>query len=111
LGVSVTQHSGSLFPSQCQYMVDILKRAEMSDCKPCSTPVHTCAKLSSDGTLVSNVTHYRGLVSALHLTFTYSDIAYVIQQVCLYMHDPQEPDLTLVKRILRYIQGTLVFGL
>jgi hypothetical protein len=111
LGVSVTQHSGSLFSSQCQYMADILKRAEMSDCKPCSTLVDTCAKLSSDGTPVSDVTQYRGLVSTLHLTFTRLDIAYVAQQVCLYVHDPWEPHLTLVKQILQYIRGTLEFGL
>ena len=27
------------------------------------------------------------------------------------MHDPHEPHLTLVKRILRYVRGTLDFGL
>jgi len=27
------------------------------------------------------------------------------------MHDPREPLLTLVKRILRYVRGTLDFGL
>jgi hypothetical protein len=65
LGVSVTQQSGGLFLSQCQYMVDILERVGMSDCKPSSTPVDTCAKLSSDGKLVSDATHYHGLTSTL----------------------------------------------
>ena len=27
------------------------------------------------------------------------------------MHDPREPHLALVKRILRYVKGTLTFGL
>jgi len=27
------------------------------------------------------------------------------------MHDPREPHLTLVKRIMRYVKGTLSFGL
>jgi hypothetical protein len=112
LGVSVTQQSGGLFLSQRQYMIDILEHVRMSDCKLCSTPVDTCAKLSSDGTPVSDATQYHGLVCALqYLTFTRPNIAYAVQQVCLYMHDPREPHLTLVKRILWYIQGTLDYGL
>lgn len=112
LGVSITQRSGGLFLSQQQYMLDILERAGMSDCKPSSTPVDTCAKLSSDGAPVSDATHYRGLAGALqYLTFTRPDIAYAVQQVCLYMHDPREPHLAFVKHILRYIRGTLDHGL
>ncbi|GJR99868.1 ribonuclease H-like domain-containing protein [Tanacetum coccineum] len=34
-----------------------------------------------------------------------------VQQICLYMHDPREPHLTTLKRILRYVQGTLDLGL
>jgi hypothetical protein len=41
------------------------------------------------------------------MTFTRPDIAYAVQQVCLHMHDPREPHLTAVKRILWYLQGTL----
>lgn len=81
----------------------------MEDCKPCATPIDTCAKLSSNGPPVENTTHYRGLVGALqYLTFTRPDIAYVVQQVCLFMHDPREPHYALVKCILRYLKGTLV---
>jgi hypothetical protein len=46
-----------------------------------------------------------------HLTFTQPDIVYVMQQICLHMHDPQEPHLTAMKRILRYLRGTPDFGL
>jgi hypothetical protein len=45
------------------------------------------------------------------MTFTRPDIAYAVQQVCLHMHDPREPHLTAVKRILWYLQGTLDHGL
>jgi hypothetical protein len=36
---------------------------------------------------------------------------YAVQQVCLHMHDPREPHLAALKRILRYIRGTLHLGL
>nr|GEW45531.1 ribonuclease H-like domain-containing protein [Tanacetum cinerariifolium] len=32
-------------------------------------------------------------------------------QICLYMHDPRETHCAALKRILRYVQGTLKFGL
>ena len=84
----------------------------MSYCKPCSTPIDTSTKVSGDGAPVPDATDYRALVGALqYLTFTRPDIAYAVQQVCLYMHDPREPHLALVKRILRYVRGTLDFGL
>jgi hypothetical protein len=38
-----------------------------------------------------------------YLTFTRPDIAYAVQQICLHMHDPREPHLTAMKRILRYL--------
>jgi hypothetical protein len=41
-----------------------------------------------------------------YLTFTRPDIAYVVQQVCLHMHDPRESHLTAMKHILHYLQGT-----
>jgi len=31
--------------------------------------------------------------------------------VCLFMHDPREPHLAMIKRILRYVKGTLSTGL
>jgi hypothetical protein len=112
LGVSVQRNKDSMFLSQRQYMLDILERAGMQDCKPCSTPVDTHAKLSADGVKVADPTHYRSIVGALqYLTFTRPDIAYAVQQVCLYMHDPREPHLGAMKRILRYLQGTLDLGL
>ncbi|GKB84067.1 ribonuclease H-like domain-containing protein [Tanacetum coccineum] len=37
--------------------------------------------------------------------------AKLVQQVCLYMHDPREPHFAALKRILRYVQGTLELGL
>jgi len=112
LGMQVQRCGDGLFLSQRQYMIDILQRAGMSDCKPCSTPVDCNPKLSAEGAPVQDATDFRSLAGALqYLTFTRPDIAYATQQVCLHMHDPREPHLAALKRILRYVRGTLHLGL
>jgi hypothetical protein len=112
LGITVERCSPGMFLHQRQYTVDVLDRAGMAECKPCATPVDTQGKLSAIGPPVADPTGYRSLAGALqYLFFTRPDIAYVVQQVCLHMHDPREPHLTALKRILRYLRGTLDFGL
>jgi hypothetical protein len=85
----------------------------MSDCKPCSTPVDTQAKLfEDDEPAITDATSYWSLTGVLqYLTFSRPDIAYTVQQVCLHMHTPREPHLNALKRILRYLRGSLDYGL
>lgn len=85
----------------------------MSDCKPCCTPVDTQVKVSDDGnTLVGDMMAYRSLVRDLQYpTFIWPNITYVVQQVCLHMHTPREPHITVVKRIIRYLCDTINHGL
>ncbi|GKB57475.1 ribonuclease H-like domain-containing protein [Tanacetum coccineum] len=84
----------------------------MTTCNPTRTPVDTESKLGADGDPVSDPTLYRSLAGGLqYLTFTRLDISYVVQRVCLYMHDPREPHFLALKRIFLYVRGTLDFGL
>ncbi|KAK4364549.1 hypothetical protein RND71_015907 [Anisodus tanguticus] len=85
----------------------------MSSYKSTSTPVDTKSKLGAvAGSPYEDPTHYRSLVSALqYLTFTRPDITYAVQHVCLFMHDPRVEHMNALKRIIRYIHGTLDYGL
>lgn len=113
LGIHVTPTSSGLFLSQEQYIHDLLERASMSNCNPCTTPIDTRAKTSSQtGNPVSNPTEFQSLAGSLqYLTITRPDISYVVQQICLFMLDPKEPHLQLLKRVLRYLKGTMSFVL
>ena len=84
----------------------------MLNCKPAATPVDTKAKLSAtDGSPTSDAAFYRSIVGALqYLTLTRPEIQYAVQQVCLHMHAPRDVHWAAVKRILRYICGTMDLG-
>ncbi|GJU58423.1 ribonuclease H-like domain-containing protein [Tanacetum coccineum] len=110
LGILVTRDSSSLFLSQKKYVVEILEKAHMVNCNPSRTPVDTESKQGVDGDPVCDPTLYRSL-SLQYLTFTRPDISYAVEQVCLHMHDNREPHLSPLKSILRYVQGTLHYGL
>jgi hypothetical protein len=107
-GITVERRPDGLFLHQRTYMLDILKRAVMADCKPCMTPVNLQAKLAGDsGPPVEDASQFWSIACALqYLTFTRPDIAYTMQQICLHMCDPWESHLTAIKRILHYLQGT-----
>jgi hypothetical protein len=113
LGITAERRPDSLFLHQHTYTLDILKRAVIPDCKPCMTPIDLQTKLAGDsGPPVEDASQFRSIAGALqYLTFTRPDIAYTMQQICLRMHDPREPHLTAMKRILRYLQGTPDYGL
>nr|GEZ60743.1 ribonuclease H-like domain-containing protein [Tanacetum cinerariifolium] len=112
LGISAQRSSSGLFLSQLKFVEEILERAHMHNCNPCWTRVDTESKLGLDGDPVSDPTLYPSLAGALqYLTFTHPNLSYAVQQVCLYMHDPRDPHFTALKRILRYVRGTLDYGL
>ncbi|KAK9099594.1 hypothetical protein Syun_026639 [Stephania yunnanensis] len=113
LGIAVTRHKGGMFLSQRKYAEEIIERAGMSSCKPSATPVNTKSKVSATAsTVFDDPTLYRSLAGALqYLTFTRPDISYAVQQVCLHMHDPRVDHMSALKRIIRYVQGTLDHGL
>ncbi|GKF45671.1 ribonuclease H-like domain-containing protein, partial [Tanacetum coccineum] len=76
------------------------------------TPVDTESKLGPEGVHVQDPTLYCSLVGGLqYLTFTRLDLSYAVQQILLYTHDPREPHFASLKRILRYVRGTIDFGL
>jgi hypothetical protein len=85
----------------------------MVNYKLVSMSVDTQAKVSTTfEPPVADLTQFRSLTGALqYLTFTRLGIAYAVQQICLHMHDPWEPHLAAMKRVLHYLRGSLDFDL
>jgi histone deacetylase 1/2 len=115
LGIEVNKVSDGLVLTQDKYASDLLKRVNMSGCKPVSTPLSTSEKLSAfEGTLLgpNDATRYRSIVGALqYLTLTRPDIAFSVNKVCQFLHAPTEIHWAAVKRILRYLRQDTKIGL
>ena len=81
----------------------------MAECKPCATPMEEWLKLSKHNTAAKvDATRYRSIVGGLrYLTYTRPDIEFTIGYVNHFMEDPREDHWSAVKRLLRYIKGTL----
>lgn len=99
--------------SQTKYAYDLLTKAGMIDCRPCASPSSLKPVVSSEpDSSFSHPEFYRTLVGSLqYLTLTRPDISYSVNTVCQRMHNAMDSDFTAVKRILRYIKGTLNQGL
>ena len=113
LGIEVDSSSEKMTLTQHKYTIDVLNKSGMKDCKPLSTPSVLHQRLSSqDGDPFDNPTQYRSIVGMLqYLTFTRPDIVYSVNQVSQFMHAPCEGHMEAVKRILRYLKGTVGDGL
>jgi hypothetical protein len=78
LGTIIEHRPDGLFLYQRTYTLDIVKRAVMTDCNPCTTPVDLQVKLADDsGPLVEDASQFRSIAEALqYLTFIRPNIAY-----------------------------------
>ncbi|KAJ6945155.1 Retrovirus-related Pol polyprotein from transposon RE1 [Populus alba x Populus x berolinensis] len=112
LGVEVHHHSHGLFLSQTKYALDLLHCADMVEAKPITTPSVVGHHLSIEGKLFSDPTLFRSLASALqYLTITRPDLSFSVNSICQFMHAPTEDHFRALKRILRYVKGTVHYGL
>lgn len=112
LGIEMaTSHKG-LFLNQRKYVLDLLREVDMLDCKPVTTPLDCKLKLDTTGELLTHVSYYQRLVGKLiYLTITRPDITYAVSLVSQFMHAPTVTHLHVVKRILRYLKGSIGRGI
>lgn len=113
LGIEVTNSDGIYHLGQAKYIIDLLHRAELVDSKPLPTPMACDRTLSlHEGIPLDDPTPYRSLVGALqYCTITRPDLSYAVNKVCQFLHASTDVHLKAVKRILRYLKGTISHGL
>ncbi|KAJ9552638.1 hypothetical protein OSB04_016683 [Centaurea solstitialis] len=113
LGLQVKQLSAGIFINQAKYIKDILKKYNLENAKIMKTPMSPSCALDSDpdGNDV-DVTTYRGMIGSLmYLTASRPDIMFSTCLCARYQSKPKESHLKAVKRIFRYLKGTVNLGL
>ncbi|KAG8499381.1 hypothetical protein CXB51_005990 [Gossypium anomalum] len=113
LGMEVQQTHNGIFLGQKTFAAKILRKFSMENCKPTNTPMAVGAKLSSqEGYEHISEADYRSLVGCLlYLTATRPDIMYSVSVLSRFMYCCNKLHLQAAKRVLRYIKGTLSYGL
>jgi hypothetical protein len=112
LGIEVKQSSEGISLNQSAYAAKILDKAGLTGCNPVHIPMEPRFNLSKNNVApVTNATEYRSLVGCLrYLINTRPDIAYAVGYVSRFMEKPTTEHLAAVKRVLRYVAGTISYG-
>jgi hypothetical protein len=113
LGLEVWQSLEKIFLNQGKYAVEILKRFDMLECKSMNTPMETKLKLMVDtSSELIDVMMYRRIIGSLmNLTNTRPDICFAVNILSQFLVEPRRVHLVAAKHVMRYLKGTLDFGL
>ncbi|CAL2229802.1 unnamed protein product [Prunus armeniaca] len=113
LGMGVIQSKQNIFLHQRKYGQKLVEKFGLKDCKIVATPLAMNERLSkNDGSEAADEGEYRQIVgSLLYLTATRPDIMFAPSLLARFMHNPTKKHMGTAKRVLRYIQGTIDFGI
>nr|GEW84686.1 retrovirus-related Pol polyprotein from transposon TNT 1-94 [Tanacetum cinerariifolium] len=113
LGLQVNQFSNGIFINQSKYILDILKRFGLENCDSVLTPMVEQAKLKIDlvGKLVDHTDYRSKIGSLMYVTSSRPDIMFATCMCARYQANPNKHHVSAVKRIFRYLKGTVNLGL
>jgi hypothetical protein len=113
LGIEVHQDDSGITLRQTIYAKHVIELAGLTDCNPALTPMEERLNLSCDSTTEEvDAMQYRRLVGSLrYLAHTRPDLAFSVGYVSRFMQRPTTEHQQAVKRIIRYVAGTLDHGL
>ena len=103
LGIEVIRTPVGILISQQHYVLNLLHKFGLTECKCVSTPLDRNLKVDANsGTAVCDPTKYRQLIDNLiYLTITRLDLSYSVGLLSQFMQNPHNLHLDCTKRILR----------
>ncbi|KAJ8899766.1 hypothetical protein K2173_019466 [Erythroxylum novogranatense] len=112
LGVEVIQDEDGIFIHQKKYAGEILERFNLQNANDVKNPIVPGVKLSKegDGNRVDCMLYKQLIGSLMYITTTRPDLMFVVCLLSRYIMDPRDEHMQVAKRVLRYIKGTLGFG-
>lgn len=116
LGIKITRDRNrrKLFIDQQEYARTVLERFGMEKSKPVSTPIDkTYFNFSEEeGELVDNVRYRQAVGSLMYLMIaSRPDLSFAIGKLSQHCEQPTKHHWIAMKRLLRYVNGTLNYGI
>ena len=113
LGIEFKKCSEGIVLTQQKYATDILHRFNMQHCNSAETPAEAGLWLDRDSEEdLVDATEFRRIVGALrYLCNTRPDLVFSVGLISRVMDRPRVSHLNAAKRILRYVKGTIGYGI
>ncbi|GJV18056.1 retrovirus-related pol polyprotein from transposon TNT 1-94 [Tanacetum coccineum] len=113
LGLQVSQNPRGIFINQSKFALEILKKFGMDSCDPVDTPMVDRLKLDEDPLGIPvDQTRFRSMVGSLmYLTASRPDLVFTVCMCDRYQASPTKKHLEALKRVFRYLRGTINWGL
>lgn len=118
LGMRITrdQEAGTISIDQSKYIAEVLTRFGMTDSNPVSTPLDLNQKISlemspkteSEKREMRQVPYQEAIGSIMYAAqVTRPDICFAVSTLSRYNNNPGKPHWNAVKRVMRYLKGTI----
>lgn len=113
LGIEVLQTTEGIHISQSKYALEVLRRFEMENCNTVFSPMVPGSKLDMDegGERVDDTFYKQIIGSLMYITTTRPDLQFAVSLLSRFMSKPTVLHLQAAKRVLRYLKGTMEFGI
>lgn len=113
LGIQIHPSANGILLCQRKYLQSILETTKMDLEKPIHTPMLSSSLASAAASPgMSDPSLFRKVIGSLqYLLLTRPDIAFSVNRLAQKSHNPTEADWSDLKRVLRYLKGSLDFGL
>ncbi|KAM0055964.1 putative RNA-directed DNA polymerase [Helianthus debilis subsp. tardiflorus] len=113
LGIRIKRSNNGIIMTQSHYIEKVLKKFNHYNCSPVSTPLDPSIRLmSNSGDSVSQLEYSKVIGCLMYaMISTRPDIAYAVGKLSRFTSNPSAQHWQAVNRLLKYLKGTMHFGL
>jgi hypothetical protein len=113
LNIKLIKEDSGITLSQSHYVEKILSRFGFMDSKPSSTPYDPSVTLRNNKKIARDQLRYSQIIGSLMYiaSTTRLDISFAVSKLSRYMSNPGDDHWHALKRVLRYLKGTMSFGI
>ena len=113
LGIEVVQKDDGIFICQRKYAAEVIERFGMMGFNSVCNPIVPGQKIGRDeaGEKVDSTLYKQMVGSLMYLTATRPDLMYAVSLISRFMANPTQLHFAVAKRIMRYLKGTMEYGI